>query len=157
MRKHLLLAIVALLSCIALGSCVSSKSVVSRSADLSRYAYVSVLEDDTYQMPAELLEYQIMLYDAVEASGLKLINAHRIYDLTQAERDKLLMARYSLTPGQGKAEPEITITFTDYLTGRPLATCRARYTLGLTHQADLKGALKTVAKEVYNTFHKQKR
>lgn len=53
-----------------LTSCTTSKSVVSQGVNLSKYKYVAVIDDDTYRMPPELVQYQIQLYDAVEQSGL---------------------------------------------------------------------------------------
>ena len=43
-------------------SCTTSQSVVSQSADLSKYKYASVINNDTYHIPAELMEYEIMLF-----------------------------------------------------------------------------------------------
>lgn len=54
-----------------LAGCTVSKSVVSQGADLTKYKYVTVIDNDTYRMPPELMQYQIQLYDAVEQSGLK--------------------------------------------------------------------------------------
>ena len=79
-----------------LTSCTTSKSVVSQGVNLSKYKYVAVIDDDTYRMPPELVQYQIQLYDAVEQSGLTLINQYRINELTQSEQSALLLATFGV-------------------------------------------------------------
>lgn len=58
---------------ITASSCTTSKSVVSQNVDLSKYEYASIINNDTYHIPAQLMEYEIQLFDAVEGSRLKLI------------------------------------------------------------------------------------
>ena len=43
---------------IAVSSCTTSKSVVSQNADLSKYEYASIINNDTYHIPAQLMEYE---------------------------------------------------------------------------------------------------
>lgn len=62
---------------ITASSCTTSKSVVSQNVDLSKYEYASIINNDTYHIPAQLMEYEIQLFDAVEGSRLKLINDMR--------------------------------------------------------------------------------
>lgn len=40
---------------IAVSSCTTSKSVVSQNADLSKYEYASIINNDTYHIPAQLM------------------------------------------------------------------------------------------------------
>ena len=63
---------------IAVSSCTTSKSVVSQNADLSKYEYASIINNDTYHIPAQLMEYEIQLFDAVEGSRLTLVSDMRI-------------------------------------------------------------------------------
>ena len=53
-----------------LASCTVSKSVISQGANLAKYKYVAVLDNDTYRLPHELVQYQIQLYDAVGKPAL---------------------------------------------------------------------------------------
>ena len=49
--------------------------------------------------------------------------------------------------------PEITVNFIDFNTDRPLVSCRGAYTtLGISHDADIKGALKRVGEQISKTF-----
>ena len=138
---------------IAVSSYTTSKSVVSQNADLSKYEYASIINNDTYHIPAQLMEYEIQLFDAVEGSRLKLVNDMRINELTSAQQSKLLMVKYGIDVTE--EETIVTVNFIDYLTSRPIASCRGAYTtLGLSVQADIRGAIKRVAKQIAETFPK---
>ena len=131
---------------IAVSSCTTSKSVVSQNADLSKYEY-------TYHIPAQLMEYEIQLFDAVEGSRLTLVSDMRINELTATQQSKLLMVKYGVDILE--EESIVTVNFIDFLTGRPIASCRGAYsTLGLSVSADIRGAIKRVAKQIEATFPK---
>lgn len=67
MKKYIF--IFSLFLSMVLTSCTVSKSVVSQVVNLEKNKYVAVLDNDTYRLPHELVQYQIQLYDAVEKSG----------------------------------------------------------------------------------------
>lgn len=143
------IAIAAVLICSA---CTTSKTTVSRNVDLSKYEYASIINNDTYHIPAELMEYEIQLFDAVEDSRLELVNDMRIYELTRQQQEKLLLVKYGVN-----VKPEetvVTVNFIDYLTGRPVASCRGAYsTLGVAGASnEIKGAINRVAKQITSTF-----
>lgn len=136
-------------------ACTTSKSTVSTNVNLSRYEYASIINNDTYHIPAELMEYEIQLFDAVENSHLKLISDARIYELTPAQQEKLLLVKYGVN-----VQPEetiVTVNFIDYNIGRPVASCKGAYSslgvAGASH--DIKGAINRVAKQISNTFPKE--
>ena len=99
---------------IVASSCTTSKSVISQKADLSRYEYASIINNDTYHIPAQLMEYEIQLFDAIESSRLKLVNDIRIGELSPNQQSKL----------------------------------------GFSVSADIRGAIKRVAKQIAETFPK---
>lgn len=136
-------------------ACTTSKSTVSNNVNLSRYEYASIINNDTYHIPAELMEYEIQLFDAVENSHLKLVSDARIYELSRSQQDKLLLVKYGVN-----VQPEETIVivnFIDYSTGRPVASCKGAYTsLGIAGAShDIKGAINRVAKQISDTFPKE--
>lgn len=136
---------------ILVSSCTTSKSVVSQNVDLSDYMYASIINNDTYHIPAQLMEYEIQLFDAVESSRLQLVSDLRISELTAAQQSKLLLVKYGVDVSD--EESIVTVNFIDYLTGRPVASCRGAYTsLGFSVSADLRGAIKRVAKQIADTF-----
>ena len=136
-------------------ACTTSKSTVSNNVNLSRYEYASIINNDTYHIPAELMEYEIQLFDAVENSHLKLVSDARIYELSRSQQDKLLLVKYGVS-----VQPEetiVTVNFIDYSTGRPVASCKGAYTsLGIAGAShDIKGAINRVAKQISDTFPKE--
>lgn len=135
-------------------ACTTSKSVVSKNVDLSKYEYVSVLNNATYHIPAELMEYEIQLFDAIEESKLKLVSDMKIYGLSPQQQSKLLLVKYGVS-----IQPEetiVTVSFIDYETGRPVVSCRGAYsTLGVAGAStDIRGAIKRVSEQIANTFGK---
>ncbi len=133
-------------------ACTTSKTTVSQHADLGKYRYASVINNDTYHIPAELMEYEIQLFDAVESSRLQLVSDYRIAELTPAQQQQLLLVKYGVS--QTDQETIVTVNFIDYMTGRPVASCRGAYGLGLGLTDDLKGAIKRVATQISQTFPK---
>ena len=146
--------ILALMAVLALTACTTSKSTISNSVNLSKYEYASVINNDTYHIPAELMEYEIMLYDAVEDSNLQLISDARIYELSPSQLEKLLLVKYGVNVKED--ETIVTVNFIDYMSGRPVVSCRGAYsTLGIAGAShDIKGAIKRVAKQISETFNK---
>ena len=135
-------------------ACTTSKSTVSTNVNLSRYEYASIINNDTYHIPAELMEYEILLFDAVENSRLNLVSDARIYELSPEQQKKLLLVKYGVNVQQ--EETVVTVNFIDYDTGRPVASCRGAYSslgvAGASH--DIKGAIKRVAQQIATTFSK---
>lgn len=72
----------AAIALIVLTACTTSKSTISNNVNLAQYEYASIINNETYHIPAELMEYEIQLFDAVESSRLQLISDRRIYELT---------------------------------------------------------------------------
>lgn len=151
MKKSFLNFLIIILTLIS-SSCTTSKSTVSKNVDLSRYEYASVINNDTYRIPAELMEYEIQLFDAVENSHLQLVSDARIYELTRSQQDQLLLVKYGVNIRE--EETIVTVNFIDYSTGRPVASCRGAYSsLGVAGaSADIKGAIKRVARQISETF-----
>lgn len=150
MKKYIFM----LLSLLLLYSCTTSKTVVSQNVNLSKYGYASIINNDTYHIPAELMEYEIQLFDAVENSRLKLVSDARIYELSTDQQKKLLLVKYGVNVQQ--EETVVTVNFIDYDTGRPVVSCRGAYSslgvAGASH--DIKGAIKRVAQQIATTFSK---
>lgn len=139
-----------LLLVLILSACTSSKTTVSQNVDLTQYEYASIINDDTYHIPAELMEYEIQMYDAVEASRLQIVSDRRIYELTSEQKKRLLLVKYGVS--RYDEETVVTVNFIDYMTGRPIASCRGAFGFSLDYGSDLKGAIKRVAKQIAETF-----
>lgn len=150
MKKSLLITVIFLGWLVA--SCTTGRSVVSQNVDLSKYRYASIINNDTYQIPAELMEYEIQLYDAVEGSGLELVSDMRLYELQPRQREQLLLVKYGVSISEEKTV--VTVNFIDYSTGRPVVSCSAATTSLVSYQYEMNGAIKNVADQIAKTFHK---
>lgn len=148
--KNLAIKMSVFLTLLLLFACTTSKTTVSQNVNLSKYGYASIINNETYHIPAELMEYEIMLFDAVEASRLQLISDRRIHELTPSQQEGLLLVKYGVT--RNNEEAIVTVNFIDYMTGRPVASCRGAFGLGIDEAGDLKGAIKRVAKQIAATF-----
>lgn len=150
MKKSLLITVIFLGWLVA--SCTTGRSVVSQNVDLSKYRYASIINNDTYQIPAELMEYEIQLYDAVEGSGLELVSDMRLYELQPRQREQLLLVKYGVSISEEKTV--VTVNFIDYSTGRPVVSCSAATTSLVSYQYEMNSAIKNVANQIAKTFHK---
>jgi len=54
-NKNRILVVLFLIS-----ACTTSKSTAYNSVNLAKYEYASVINNDTYDIPAELMEYEIL-------------------------------------------------------------------------------------------------
>ena len=151
MKKYIFLF--SMILSMVLASCTVSKSVISQDTDLTKYKYVTVIDNDTYRMPPELVQYQSQLYDAVGQSGLTMVSQYRMGDLTQEEQSALLIAKFGVSARQ--EETVVTVNFIDFNTDRPLVSCQGAYTtLGFSANADIKGALRRVGEQISKTFNR---
>lgn len=151
-RNGYMASLIGMLVMIVMSGCTSSRTTVSQNADLAKYKYASIINNDTYHIPAELMEYEIQLFDAVDRSRLQLVSDARIHDLPRQDQDKLLLVKWGVS-----VKPEesmVVVNFIDYSTGRPVASCRGSYTsLGIAGASyDLSSAIKKAAKQVAETF-----
>ena len=146
--KKYLVTIIALF----ITACTTLRSTISQNADLSKYEYASVINNDTYHIPVELMEYEIQLFDAIEQSRLKLVSDVKIYELSHSQQSKLLLVKYGVNVKQ--EETVVTVSFIDFETGRPVASCKGAYSsLGIAGvSADINGAIKRAAEQIRKTF-----
>ena len=151
MKRILSLAIF-IMMLISLIGCTTSKTTLSNNINLSKYKYASIINNETYHIPAELMEYEIQLFDAVESSRLQLVSDLRIYELSHEQQSQLLLVKYGVQ--QNNDEAIVTVNFIDYMSGRPVVSCRGAYGLGFDRAGDLKGAIKRVTKQISETFNK---
>lgn len=142
-----------LLLTLILVSCTTSKTTISSSVDLSKYDYATLTDVMNYQGSAALMDAEVKIYDAIDKSRLQMIGDHVISDLSYEQKSKLLLVRFGVT--QNSEESIVTVNFVDYLTGRPVASCRGAFGFGMGRQEDFNGAIKRVASQIEKTFPKE--
>lgn len=131
-------------------SCTVSKSVISDNANIHKYQYASMSDVMSYNGSASLMDAEVYIYDAIAGTRLIMVGDKRIQELDAAQKEKLLLVRFGVT--QNDEETVISVNFVDYLTGKPIASCRGAYGLGINKDGDMRGAVKKVTNEIHKTF-----
>ncbi|OQX75802.1 MAG: hypothetical protein B6D61_09785 [Bacteroidetes bacterium 4484_249] len=131
-------------------SCTTTKSVVSDSANLEKYNYATITNVMDYSGAAALMNIEVEIYDALSSSRLKVIGDKELESLSDIQKQELLLVRFSAS--QSDDESVVSINFTDYMTGKPVASCRGAYAFGLTKQNDMKVALNKAIEQMKKLF-----
>jgi len=105
-----------------------------------------------YKGYAALMDAEVRIYDAIDNSRLQMIGDQMINELTYEQKQELLLVRFGVN--QNDEESIVTVNFVDYLTGRPIASCRGAFGLGMDRQGDFNGAIKRLAAQIEKTFPK---
>ena len=108
-------------------SCTTSRTIVSNSADLKKYQYASLVDVMDYKGSAALMDMEVQIYDAVESTKLKMVGDKRINELSPEQKEQLLLVRFSAS--QSDEESVVSVNFVDYMTGKPVASCRGAFGL----------------------------
>lgn len=135
-----------IISFLLLLSCTTSRTTVSNTTDLSKYKYASLTDVMNYNGAASLMDIEVKIYDALENTRLEIIGDKRIDELSPEQKEQLLLVRFSATSND--EESVVSVNFVDYMTGKPVASCRGAYQLGLSRNMDMDGAIKKVTKQI---------
>ena len=138
MRKTKVI-LIALLATLVFGSCSTDKTIVSKGSKLDKYEYASIIQARNSFGTVTDIEIEPGIYDAVEATRLKMVGERRIQDLTEEQKEKLVLVKYAAT--STPEESVISVTFEDYMTGKVLTSCRSSNSFGLTRQRDVDRAI----------------
>lgn len=130
--------------------CTTSRTVVSNSAELDKYKYASLIEVTSYNGSASLMDIEVKIYDAVSETRLEMVGDKRIIDLSPIQKSQLLLVRFSAS--QNDEESVISVNFVDYMTGKPIASCRGAWGLGWDRNGDMNGAVNRVTKQIKELF-----
>jgi len=147
MKKSSLLLIV---FAICLISCTTSKFVVSNSANLEKYKYASLTDIMNYNGSAALMDIEVKIYDALESTRLTMIGDKRINELSSEQKEQLLLVRFSAS--QNDEESVVSVNFVDYMTGKPVASCRGAYGMRWDRNGDIKGAINRIIEQINKLF-----
>lgn len=127
------------LSLLSLISCVRSRTVVNNTVDLDTYKYASISETLNYSGSLPLGEIESEILEAVESVGFEMVGDQRINEFTPEEKSKLLMVRISTN--QESEQSIVNVNFVDYMTGKPMASCRGVSGVGLYKKKELMNAV----------------
>ena len=133
-------------------SCTTGRTVVSNSANIEKYRYASLTDVMNYNGSAALMDMEVQIYDAIEATKLIMIGDKRINELSLEQKEQLLLVRFSAS--QNEDESVVSVNFVDYMTGKPIASCRGAFGLGLSKNGDMRGAVGRVIKQIKELLNK---
>ncbi len=139
-----------ILMVLCLTSCTTSRTIVSNSAELDKYKYASLTDVTSYNGSAALMDIEVKIYDALSDTRLEMVGDKRIIDLSPIQKSQLLLVRFSAS--QNDEESVISVNFVDYMTGKPIASCRGAWGLGWDRNGDMNGAVNRVAKQIKELF-----
>lgn len=146
--KRILLFLTVVAICLV--SCTASRSVVSNSANLEKYKYASLTDVMNYGGSAALMDIEVKVYDALESTRLEMIGDKRIDELSFEQKKQLLLVRFSAS--QNDEESIVSVNFVDYMTGKPVASCKGAFGLGWDRNGDMKGAINRVVEQIKKLF-----
>ncbi len=150
--KTLKTYLIVLLGAIVLSSCSTDKTMIAKGVNLNKYEYASLTQTRNSVGTVTDIEIEPGIYDAIEATRLKMIGSQRINDLSSEQKEKLVLAKYSAT--SSNEESILSVSFEDYMTGKTVASCRSSNSAGWTRQRDVDRAIRKLAKRIEKVWGK---
>ncbi len=144
--KTLKTYLIVLVGALVLSSCSTDKTMIAKGVNLNKYEYASLTQTRNSVGTVTDIEIEPGIYDAIEATRLKMIGSQRINDLSSEQKEKLVLAKYSAT--SSNEESILSVSFEDYMTGKTVASCRSSNSAGWTRQRDVDRAIRKLAKRI---------
>ena len=142
--------VVAPLVAACLASCVMGRSSVAGEGQLEGYGYaVLKVPESGYGGRADLACVQSEIFSALDATRLDMVGDMSVGDLTEAEKRRLLVVRFTVSLDDEVAV--VSATLADYATGRPVATVEGSSSEVLLGGGECRAAAK-VAREIRKLF-----
>jgi len=139
-----------IISLIWFTACTTTKSIVSNSANLEKYNYATITNVMDYSGAAALMNIEVEIYDALSSTRLQVIGDRQVDSLSDLQKQQLLLVRFSAS--QSEDESVVSINFTDYRTGKPIASCRGAYGIGWTKEKDMIEAINRALEQMKKLF-----
>ena len=148
--KSLKTYLIVLLGALVLSSCNTDKTMIAKGVDLNKYGYASIVKGQTIHGTETDIEIEPGIYDALEATRLTMIGERRLTDLTEQQKERLVLVKYAATSIESKST--LSVSFEDYMTGKTVASCRSSNSFALTRQRDVDRAIRKLAKRINNIW-----
>lgn len=97
-----------------------------------------------------LMDLSVRIYDALSKTRLKVIGDREIDSLPDEYKNELLLVHYAAS--QNTNESVVSINFVEYLSGRPVASFRGAFGMGITLEQDMDIAIKNALKQMMDFF-----
>ena len=141
-----------LLGVLLFSSCTTDKTLVSKGSKLDKYEYASIVQARNSFGTVTDIEIEPGIYDAVEATRLQMVGERRIQDLTEEQKEKLVLVKYAAT--STPEESVISVSFEDYMTGKVLTSCRSSNSFSLSRQRDVDKAIIKLRNRIISVWGK---
>ena len=154
MKTNLKTCLIVLLGVLVLSSCsTTDKTIVPKANQLDKYEYASLVQARNSFGTATDIEIEPGVYDAVEATRLQMVGERRIQDLSDEQKEKLVLVKYTATSTPD--ESVLSVSFEDYMTGKVVASCRASNRGAWTRQRDVDSAIRKLRTRIFNVWGTQ--
>jgi hypothetical protein len=124
--------------------------MVSNSANLTGYNYAIITDVISYSGSAALMDMEVKVYDALSATRLQVIGNGQVGQLSDTQRQQLLIVRFFAS--QNNEESVVGINFVDYMTGKPIASCKGAYSSGSTKEKEMITAIDNAIAQIKASF-----
>ena len=148
--KNLKTYLIILLGCLVLTSCSTDKTMIAKGVNLQKYEYASIIKSQTIHGTETDIEIEPGIYDAIESTRLKMVGERRVNDLTQEQKETLVLVKYAATSNEETST--LSVSFEDYMTGKTVASCRSSNSFALTRQRDVDRAINKLAKRIKSVW-----
>ena len=142
--------LIVFLGALVLSSCSTDKTMIAKGVNLNKYEYASIVKGQTIHGTETDIEIEPGIYDAIEATRLTMIGERRLTDLTEQQKEQLVLVKYAATSIESKST--LSVSFEDYMTGKTVASCRSSNSFALTRQRDVDRAIRKLAKRINNIW-----
>ena len=150
--KNLKTYLIILLGFFAFISCSTDKTMIAKGVNLNKYEYASIVKGQTIHGTETDIEIAPGIYDAIESTRLKMIGDHRVNELAEVQKEKLVLVKYAATSSQD--ESVLSVSFEDYMTGKTVASCRSSNKGAWTRQKDVDKAIRKLARRIMKVWGK---
>jgi len=148
--KNLKTYLIILLSVFALSSCSTDKTMVAKGVDLKKYEYASIVKGQTLHGTETDIEIEPGIYDAIESTRLKMVGDRRVSDLSDNQKEKLVLVKYAATSSTERSV--LSVSFEDYITGKTVVSCRASNRTAWTRQKDVDKAIRKLSGRIMSVW-----
>lgn len=153
MKNKLQKYVIVLLGFLVFTSCSTDKTLVSKGSKLDKYEYASIVQARNSFGTVNDIEIEPGIYDAVEATRLQMVGERRIQELSEEQKEKLVLVKYSATSTPN--ESVLSVSFEDYMTGKVVSSCRSSNRGSWTRQRDVDRAISKLRTRILNVWGKQ--
>ena len=150
MKTILKTFLIVLLGCLAFSSCSTDKTMIAKGVNLNKYEYASIVKGQTIHGTETDIEIEPGIYEAIESTRLQMIGDRRISDLSDNQKEKLVLVKYAATSSNDRSV--LGISFEDYMTGKTVASCRASNKGSWTRQKDMDKAIRKLRDRIISIW-----